>query len=86
MSGCRVPSPLRRVKSATGLNIPTAGEFKTVVVYLKGNPAIPHKVIKMTSEPCPMTSLGIGREFFLIHDVEEHIDGGFSVFVSRSAE
>lgn len=85
MSGCSVPSPLRRVKSATKLNIPSASEWKTVVVYLDSQD-VPYRVIRMTGEPCPMTSLGIARERFVINNVEEHIDGGFSVFVSRSAE
>jgi hypothetical protein len=82
MSTNHTPSPLRYVLSATELRIPTASEWKTVVVYVDHNPT-PYKVIRMTGEPAPMTTLGIARERFGIDNVEEHIDGDFSIFVSR---
>jgi hypothetical protein len=66
------------------LKIPGAAEWKTVAIFLGDNVEIPHKVIKMTAEPAPMTTLYISGKTYAIHDVEEHIDGGFSVFVSRS--
>ena len=70
--------------SVLELRIPTASEWKTVAVYLGTNLETPHKVVLMTSEPAPMTTLGVSGRLFMIHDVEEHIDGGFSAFVTRA--
>lgn len=66
------------------LNVPTASEWKTVAMYLMSNPTTPYKIIKMTGEPAPMTTLAVSGRTFMIHDIEEHIDGGFSAFVTRA--
>lgn len=67
------------------LRVPTASEWKTVAVFLDDNVTTPYKIIRMTGEPAPMTTLGFAGQIFGINDVEEHIDGGFSAFVSRVA-
>ena len=74
-----VPRPLRWVETAPQLHVATASEWKTILLYVNDAPQ-PHGVMRMTSEPAPMMRLGYRNQLFYIVDVQEHIDGDYSVY------
>lgn len=82
--GCLVPSPLRYVETAPKLHVVTASEWKIVVMFI-GNSTEPFKVIRMTSEPVPLMTMAIGKQFYRIDDVEEHLDGNFSIYATAES-